>query len=215
MKLAIALAMLAASSALAAYDNTWHQSEYWSGEYPNGFAVIKKGVVVTGRTGMDLDLARSVSCELPFKANYHPWNSKRKAEYRTASKIVAMVAKEDVTIGYEADQITVKAGETIEYLVYGAEGMFTVRYNGKDYEADQSLFEKVSYDQALLDLPQDEWLKIACKNGKIAWLFLRDLHQTDSEGNETYVPGIGNWMKGFREYGKATDLTDRDLKKKD
>ena len=112
---------------------------------------------------MDLKLPVTIECELPFKAVFHPWNQGRTANYFTAAKIIPMTANEPVTLGYEGeDQAEVAAGDTVEYLIYGAEGMFTVRYKGKLYTADQSLLEKMTYDEEMMEIPQDEWLNVTC-----------------------------------------------------
>lgn len=215
MKRALLLAALLALPLLASasYDGSWHRSEFWSGEYPNGFSVVKKGVVLSGRSEMNLDSAPSLSCAVPFKAVFHAWNSERPAEYVTYSKIVPMTAKADLILGEGEGEgaVTVKAGETFEYLVYGSEGWFIVRYQGKEYDANQDLLEKVTYDEALLAHPQDEWTRISCENGGQAWIFLRDLYSTNEEGEVSYLPGVDSFWRGFREYGRVTDLTERDL----
>ncbi len=216
LKSLVAIASLLFSvSAWAAYDNTWYQTEFWSGEYPNGISVREKGVVLPARAGMDPDLPVSIQCAVPFRANYHPWNSARPAKYITAAQIIPMVANEDVKIGDKSEgQVTVAKGELVEYLIYGSEGWFKVRYKGKEYMADQSLLEKMTYDLEKMEKPQDEWLNITCTGGENAWIFMRDLVTTDQDGNPAYPKGTDSWFLGFRDYGSVTDLTDEDLKPK-
>lgn len=215
LSLASLLAIAGATIATADYDQSWHRAPYWPGEYPMGFAVIKKGVTVPARAVMDRKARATIRCGLPFRANIHPWNAKHPGRYVSVTKIVPMVAKEDVKIGYPEDgEATVRKGETIEYLVYGSEGFFTVRYQGKEYGASQELLEKVSYDKTLMDTPVDQWVELTCQGGKKAWVLLGDLVKTKND-KTSYYPGIGNWYRGFRDYGKVEDLTDADLRKED
>ena len=39
--------------------------------------------------------------------------------------------------------IQIAKGQVIEYLIYGAEGFFTIRIDGREYTASQELFESV------------------------------------------------------------------------
>jgi hypothetical protein len=208
----ILVASLFSVGAWAAYDNSWYQTQGWSGEYPNGISIIKEGVSLPARAAMDLDQPVTIKCELPYKAVFHPWNQARPAAYWTAATIVPMTAKEDVILNEgETDQVTVQKGELVEYLVYGSEGWFTVRYNGKEYGADQSLLEKMSYDQSKMEIPQDEWLNVTCVGGENAWIYMNEVYSLDRDGNQSYPEGIDSWYRGFRDYGTVTDLTDEDL----
>ena len=205
-----------ATTAMAAYDKTYHQTEFWAGEYPNGFSVKAENVSVPARSAMDPALNITLQCGLPFRANYSPWNAARPARYFSASKIVPMIAKVDLTLTDENEkEVAVKKGELIEYLIYGAEGWFTVRYKGKEFGADQSLLEKVSYDESLMSKGADEWLQVTCTGGEKAWILLSDLTEVTPEGDVGYLEGLGSWYLGFRDYGSVTDLTDEDLKKEE
>ncbi len=210
--LVLASFVFSSALALAAYDQTWYQANFWSGEYPNGFSVVTDGVTVPARTAMDRDLPVSIQCGLPKFAVYHQWNGARQADYRTASKIVPMVANEEFEIGF-TETATVHAGDTVEYLIYGAEGMFFVRYNGVEYEADQEMLTKVTYDEKALEVPQEEWLNVTCLGGENAWIFAGDLSTVDVDGNTQWLPGLDTWFLGFRDYGVVTDLTEADLGK--
>ena len=44
----IALVLFSAA-ALAAYDDSWYQTEGWSGEYPNGISIVAEGVAIPAR----------------------------------------------------------------------------------------------------------------------------------------------------------------------
>lgn len=204
--------LLASIQAFAGYDAAWYQDDFWSGEYPNGFSVVKRGVSVPARMQMDPAAAKSITCRLPYRAVYHPWNEARKAQFRTASRIVPLVASADVYLGDGLEErVLVKKGETIEYLMYQAEGTFSVRFQGKVYGADQGLFSSVEpYDQT--QMQEDQWVRVRCLNGKNAWIFLRDLMVQNGEGETVYARGLDSWSLGFREYGKVTDLTRKDLR---
>lgn len=212
--LVMALAFSAASS-MAAYDNSWFQAQFWSGEYPNGFAIVKAKTFVPSRQAMDKDLPSDSKCQLPLKAVFHPWNTKRnaksKAKYFTASKIVKLTAKENFV--FETDdskKIAVKSGETLDFLIYGAEGWFLIKFNGKQYTVFQSIYEHL-HEVEQSAYQQDEWLKVNCLNGKSVWVLLSDLVKVDAEGNMVYLPGVGDWSKGMSGYGSVHDLTDKDI----
>lgn len=211
------LALLTSLTASAApYDGSWHKADYFTGEYPNGFAVIAENATVPGHTKIDADGAASVSCALPLKANFHPWNPARaqNSDYVTMSKIVTLTVKENFTFkDDDGAKIRLKKGDKIEYLVYGAEGWFTVRINGKEYNADQSLFEKVE-EVPEGSFVQDEWMRIDCVGGEKTWVRMSELSKLDAAGDTIYLPGLANWFLGFVEYGVSRDLTDEDLTKK-
>ena len=206
----LSLLVLGSTFAFAAYDQTWYQANFWSGEYPNGFSIVKDGVSVPARASTDLDLPLDIQCSLPKKAVYHQWNAARQADFRTYSKIIPMTANVDLEIGY-TETAQVRAGDLIEYLIYGADGMFFVRYNGVEYEADQELLTKVTYDEKAMETPQDEWIGVTCLDGSTAWIFMRDLYTVDRDGNTAWMSGVDSWFLGFRDYGSVTDLTDAEL----
>jgi hypothetical protein len=201
------------TQAFAAYDGGWYRTDWWSGEYPNGFSVVKRGVSVPGRSAADPSLAPTIKCELPYKAVFHQWNTKRRASFVTQSRIVPMRAKEsfDYDLG-EGKSLKIQAGETVEYLVYGSEGWFRARYNGLEFDAFQDLFdrmEEVNQDQ----FHQDEWIEVSCINGGKAWLLYAELFQKE-EDTDVYLPGLDSWSRGFVEYGRVRDLRDSDLNDK-
>ncbi len=207
--------LLLSLNAFSAYDNTWYQTDYWSGEYPAGFSVVKKGISIPARTQMDRDLSPTLSCPVEYKGVYHVWNQNQRAQYITFSKIVPLTVKADAEIlvyGVDSEvKIPMKKGDVIEYLVYGSEGWFTVRINGETYEADQALFEQVeAVDQSAFLF--DQWLEINC-SGKKAYVLFEDLYTVDADGNEKFMNGLDSWFLGFRDYGSVTDLTSKDLKK--
>lgn len=214
---ALLIALSLVSVQAFGYDNTYYRANGWSGEYPNGFSVVKEGVTVPARTDMDPRISATFECGVSYKGTYHQWNQNRIAEYVTMSKIVPMTTTKVVYLEDEnGKKVKVRKGRTIEYLVYGAEGYFTVRYKGKEYVAGQELLENVTYDKTLMDTPADEWIKIDCVNGAnggTGWVLMRHLIAEDQQGNTSYLDGLDTWYRGFREYGVVEDLTDEDLKK--
>ena len=152
MRFLLILTVLFTANAFGAYDKTWYQAQYWSGEWPNGFSVAKPGVVVPARTAMDHDLQPSINCALPYKAVFNPWNSERykisETMYLTASKIVSLTAK--AAFSYNLSdangndvKLQFKKGQVFEYLIYGSEGSFLIRVKNKEYWASQDLFKKL------------------------------------------------------------------------
>lgn len=218
------------------YDQSWTVSPYWPGEWPMGFAVARQGVSVEGRTGMDKALPRSVACTLPYRAVFNPWNGARsaasKVEYFSAAKLVPLKALKAFRLDDGAGhKVSVKKGQTVDYLGYLSEGWFSVRVNGKvlDYAADQSLFD----DGKLSPLPDatepDElWLSLQCDNGPTAWLFVPDL-LTSGSGSQCggtdptatcqrwpdglWNAGSGSVGDGVTDYAEARDLTDAEIAK--
>ncbi len=199
------------AAAFAAYDSSWYQTQFWSGEWPNGFSVRRVGVVVVGRNTMDLDEVPSVNCELPIKAVFHPWNTARNelsnAEYHTASKIVPLRVKEEFDIPADGEKpaLHMTPGMVIEYLIYHSEGSFAIRVNGVEYEGDLDMLEHL--EEGLEGrTQQDQWLKLTCVNGVTTWLNFADLSDPD------WQDGLNDVGNGLKEYGLAEDLTDEDLK---
>jgi len=196
----------------ARYDQSWYVVESWAGEYPNGFAIIKPRTKVPGRTVMDPQEPTLIQCELPYRANIHPWNDSRPAKFYTATKIIPLLMKEDVEI-YDAnrDPIFVKTGETLEYIFSGAEGIIMVRYKGKRYIGHHTLFDKSIYDKSL-KIDSDEWVKLTCQGGQTAWILLSDLMLKNQQ--DEFIDGVGRWGIGYVEYGKVVDIKEGDLEPK-
>jgi hypothetical protein len=135
----------------------------------------------------------------------HPWNAgginKNGIEFISASKIVPMIAKQDFKFsgyaGEKAVKFPVKKGMTLNYLRYNAEGTFEIEISGRQYTADQDLFDHVD-DTSLADSAADQWVLMTCTNGNRAYIYFDDL---------VNVAGIADVGPGVTEYGKARDLT--------
>lgn len=210
------LSLLTAANVIAAYDKSYYIGDSWSGEYPRAFTVLAEDVTVKGRKAMDKDSPANVECQLPRLAVFSPWNNKRnelsQVDYKTASKIVKLTAKHDFVFeSSDEKSIKILKGDVIEYLMYGAEGIFSVRINGKEYDADESLFENVE-EVSRSQFSEDQWLKLKCENNQTAWLFLDDLIKEDKDGNVTTPKGIIDGRGVSLGYGEARDLTEAEAK---
>ncbi len=199
--------LLAAGPALAqsveAYDEGWYKAPFWSGEYPNGFSVVKTTTVQL-RPTLDPKAARSIACDLPQGATYQVWNSARVEEQALGFISFTRIAEYKVKEAYEATlhrtddgtetKIAFKRGDQWRYLVYYAEGTFLMEYNGVKYDGDQSMFD---VSEQLGDTnAYEEWLRINCSNNQWGWLFMGDISLDD-----------GNFVgPNITEYGTAKDL---------
>ena len=194
------LTLIVSSASYAAYDSSWYKTDFWSGEYPAGVAVVRHHVQVMGRTAMDRNLKRTVKCALPYKAVFHPWNDKRnrlnQVRYFSATKIIPMTAKEDFSYVSDTKAIDIKKGDTVEYLNNFSEGSFAARYKGVEFGASQDLFDHLE-NVDFASFQEEDWLRLRCENGVRAWLAADEIRD---------APGFGDWGPGLDGYGKAHDL---------
>ncbi len=198
------------------YDKTWNIAKFWSGEYPTGFSVTRRGTIVLARSGMDKSLPRTIKCELPYLAVIHPWNQSRvkksNIEFLSATKIERLTAKQD----FDFHDIAIKKGDILEYVQPFSEGMFQVRVAGKLYDADETLFEQLE-DVEKGQLIQDEWVALNCQRGGRAYIYLADIDVRPYENVKSTVPGISDMGPEAMGYGKTRDITEkeaRELEKK-
>ena len=203
-----ALALTAATAAAAAYDSSWFRADFWGREYPSGFTMTENAAIDI-RPEPDPGVASTIPCDLSKNATYHPWNQKRTEERELKFVTFTKVRRYDINRAYRAEvsregdstaiTIDFKDGDRWEYLTYGSEGFFLMRFNGEHYVAGQDLFE-VSTD---LDKDAegansvDEWLQLTCDNGNVGWLLMRDV-----EG----LPAFGE--PNTLDYGSAADKAD-------
>ncbi|TAK73050.1 MAG: hypothetical protein EPO11_09175 [Gammaproteobacteria bacterium] len=189
----------------ASYDKSWYQWDDWSREYPVGFAVTKKDVVLMGRAEMNKDLAPNIKCPMPYLAVIHPWNKARiktdDLQFYSFTKIQQLVAIKDFM--YE-ENVPIKKGEVIEYLHYDSEGDFTVRIKGKEYDSGQFLFDYVRDDDG--ESQEDDWVQVTCLNGKRAYLYLGDL--IDEDKDTGLVEGVLSFTPD--SYDVVHDLTEKE-----
>jgi hypothetical protein len=201
------------------YDNSWYVSNRWFGEYPNGFAVISRKVVVTGRAKLDKTAPKNVQCELPYLGVIHPWNQERwkksKVDFWSATRIQRLRAREDFVFADASSpetQIDIKAGDVIEVIAGGAEGFFTVRIAGKLYRAYQDLNDHVEPIPGENLVQYEEWFALSCPQGRRAYFLYPD--DLADSGNP------GRFQRGLIEfdepnggsYGQSRDLTEAEAR---
>jgi hypothetical protein len=198
----------AAPADLAAkYDASWYKSDYWTGEYPDGFATTRN-VTVKIREILDPAAPRTVSCALRKGATYHPWNEARVAsdqlEFVTFSKIETYELKEDFKDELERKSdgrdvpIELHKGDRWLYLAGVQEDIFMLRVGGTDYVASGAYLLKIStqVDPRIKSKqsPDDEWMKLKCANGAVGWIFANEIAK---------APGVSRYTTD--SYGHAYD----------
>ena len=132
-----------------AYDDNWYLSQNWPGEYPNGFTILKEGIVLSGRAEMNKTSPKALPCPVPKLANYNPWNHRRiitdKLGFVAAARTLALPVIQDnvvsVLLDGKALSLSLEAGETLTYLTYIGEGFALVRYQGMEYQINEADLE--------------------------------------------------------------------------
>lgn len=191
-----------------AYDESFVAYPFWSGEYPNGFETGAEPVTVKGRVVMSPASPRSVSCTLPAKANFHPWNGDRVSMdslvFWTVSQPKKITVEEDfetfaLPVGTEYgdgnDMKTFSAGDEIIYKRYLAEGFFIGEFDGTEYEmSEPEMTEFVTFERA--KYADHEWIEVNCEEGfgRRAWLRVDEMLTTD-----------GIRQPNITGYGEASD----------
>ena len=189
-----------------AYDSSWYRTDFWAGEYPAGFT-LSSDVSTKIRNEPLPDAARDIECALKKGQTYHPWNSERvkssKLEFVTFVKKITYVLSADskiLLVDEKTDsdvEMSFKAGDEWTYLTYYGEGMFRLEFRGREYGADQGLFE-VSKEKGKsgsdTDHDHHEWLRLTCANGATGWLLYDDVAD---------LPAFER--PDFPEYGKTLD----------
>lgn len=194
-------------AAAFAYDASWYKTDFWAGEYPEGFT-LKQDVTTNIRKKLDRDAPRDVTCTLKEGETYHPWNDERvkasKLEFVSYVKKVPYEIKGDATLTLmneksEKDVIlNFERDDEWTYLTYYGEGAFRMEFKGVVYTADQSLFDvsrEKGVDGANSNHELFEWMKLTCANGTTGWLLYEDVHNQP-----------GYQRPEFPEYGKAVDV---------
>lgn len=183
------------------YSERWQRIDFWSGEYPSAFAVKEEGVTIKGMPAINRDGARTISCDLPHKATYSPWNGDRVGS--DGLEFVSMVFQTKITINEDVDvptytgdvqtTLSFKAGDVLTYKTYLGEGFFIASKDGVDYELGQDdLPESTVFE----DGPEDElWVRVLCGDDARAWVRYADAMKT--YGIEPY---------NYTAYGEAGDL---------
>ncbi len=185
------------------YPDGWEMQPYWSGEYPNAFAVTAEGVTVMGHPVITFEEYPPIYCGLPHKAVYSPWNGARRDS--DDLEFVAMVfpttftLQEDATIevfvGDGAEELSLNAGDQLIYKSYIAEGFFIAEMDGILYEMNEAqLPQSTEFEQG----PDDqEWVLVTCDDAEKtrAWVLYDDA--LSANGIEPYE---------YTGFGEAADL---------
>lgn len=208
--LVLAAAIFAAAAtgvhaqSVQSYGDEWYRAEFWSGEYPGGFTVLKDTTLML-RPELLPSAEKTVACDLRAKATYHPWNPARALS--DGLRFVSFTEIDELEIAAPLDAVlyggaddaektvTFAPGARWRYLAYYAEGTFLMEYEGEQYTGDQSLFEASKPVKPNAGR-YEEWLRINCPNNTWGWLFMPDLVTDDVTFRG---PNIG-------EYGTASDL---------
>ncbi len=164
------------------YPDGWEMQPYWSGEYPNGFAVTSEGVTVMGHETITFEEYPPIYCGLPHKATYSPWNADRiesddltfvSMVYPTTFTITEDVEVE-VFLGKDVEMLPLKAGDQLIYKSYLAEGFFMAEKDGQLYEMNEAeLPASTEFEQG----PEDqEWVHVTCDDAEQtrAWVLYQD-----------------------------------------
>ncbi|MEO0550021.1 MAG: hypothetical protein AAFZ91_08870 [Pseudomonadota bacterium] len=185
------------------YDRSWYVSDFWPGEYPDGFIIGAENTVLPGRLEMKPALLNDLDCAVEKGANYSPWNRDRIAAdnlvFRSAAKITPVEIMDDIEIetGFSQDIqiLSLKRGDVILYKSYLAEGYFLGEFEGETYElnegdlVDVALFQRSPGD--------DLWVNVACTGGERAWLLY------DEVIREPFI-----MPTEYTSFGEASDVVD-------
>ena len=185
------------------YPDGWELQPYWSGEYPNAFAVTQEGVTVMGHETITFEEYPPINCGLPNKAVFSPWNATRRES--DDLEFVAMVfpttftLQEDASIealvGDGAEQLELKAGDQLIYKSYLAEGFFIAEKDGIQYELNEGdLPQSTEFEQG----PEDqEWVHVTCTDADQTRAWIRYEDAINANGVELYE---------YTGFGVAEDL---------
>ena len=197
------LVVAAASPVLAQsnddYDSGWYRGEFWSGEYPGGFTVLKDTIVKL-RPVLDPKAEKTIDCPLPAKATYQTWNLERVRNDGLHFVSFTEIDEMEVTVAFDATlygeldatEIVMHfdPGTRWNYLAYFAEGTFLMEYDGVRYTGDQGLID-VSEATRPGQRGYDEWLRINCSTNQWGWLFMGDIKQDDVTFTGPNITGYG------------------------
>ena len=185
------------------YPEGWELQPYWSGEYPNAFAITQEGVNVRGHETITFEEYPPIYCGLPYKAVYSPWNATRRES--DDLEFVAMVfpttftLNEDVSlqalVGDGEEQLELQTGDQLIYKSYIAEGYFIAEKDGIQYELNEGdLPQSTEFEQG----PEDQQgVHVTCTDADQtrAWVLYEDA--IGANGVELY---------DYTSFGVAEDL---------
>jgi hypothetical protein len=190
------------------YGDAYYLTDFWAGEYSNGFAVPGSDVVVQARSQMHIDAPKDVACPLPQNANFHPWNIDRAQadglEFRSVIEKTAIAITADVSLDADVEDadtpvtLELKTGDTLTYLSYVGEGYFIAEYDDREYLLNEGELNNAA-DFAQASNPPQQWVLVKCTSSAPtrAWVLLSDAL---AKGGI-----LGMQLAG---YGEAYDLDD-------
>lgn len=177
----------ALAQSVEAYGPDWYKAEFWSGEYPNGFTVLKDTTLKL-RASLSPTAEKTIDCPIPAKATYQMWNMSRVLDdgltfisFTEKDVMKASKAYDATLLRYDGSgslDVSFKPGDEWTYLAYFGEGAFLMEYDGNEYEGDQDLYD-VSEAVKAGDRGYDEWLRINCSNNQWGWLFMGDIDKDE------------------------------------
>ena len=185
------------------YPEGWEMQLYWSGEYPNAFAVNEEGTTVMGHETITFGEYPPIYCGLPHKATYSPWNVERMISdeliFVAMTFPTTFTINEDVSlevfVGDGVEQLDLKAGDTLTYKSYVAEGFFIAEKDGISYEMNEAaLPQSTAFEQG----PEDqEWVQVTCDDAEKtrAWVLYEEALR---------APGVEPYE--YTGFGEAADL---------
>lgn len=195
-------------AAISDYDENWHLSPGWPGEYPGGFSVIDPDVKVPARMRPVPSDPQDVTCQLPEFANYQIWNRERTQSdnlvFFVASLRAPVTLNQDAQVEHVANSgvlqtLDLVKGDVLTFLRYEGEGFMVVSYKGVPYNINESELRDIS-DIASIVPRADEWVRVTCLGGKQAWLLYSEVLTEE---------GIGpSPLSGF---GESADLTPEEV----
>lgn len=189
------------------YSDDWHIGWGWSGEYPNGFSVLKENVQLKARTKPDPTINVSLDCNLDYLGMYQQWNPTRNHEllFFTASETykleVNKTSEVEVFINGKTEPKTFYSGDELKFLTYHSEGWALVEVDGIPIElsiVDLYLKENWGDDSKAVH----EWIGIPCDD-KIGWVLFSDVINRNDTANYGY--SLSSW-------GYAQDISHEDAK---
>lgn len=189
----------AMAQSVNAYGEDWYRAEFWSGEYPNGFTVLKDSVLKL-RPALDPKAEKTIDCPVSAKATYQQWNGPRVQEEALSFVSFTEIDEMAITEAYDATlyrhddatevAVSFKPGDKWRYLAYFGEGAFLMEYDGVQYDGDQDLFDH-SESVKPGERGYEEWLRINCSNNRWGWLFMGDIAKDDVAFSGPNILGYG------------------------
>lgn len=193
-------------------EELWYISGGWPGEYPSGFSVLGKSVVLMGRAHMHEDAAQTIACPVPQNATYQQWNTSRvdldELDFVTVSEKVevTILKSAEVDAPIDADfenKLSLEIGDKLIFLRYLGEGWSIWEHDFQEYDIEENALRDISDSDTAFRNSEDDrlWVQLSCadEDRTRAWLLFDDVVKTEGMA---MTPIIG--------YGDSRDLTAQD-----